>query len=215
MTGPASLSRLKCSVREHHHVIVTTTESIEGHLIVRYLAPVAAQVVAGSNFMSDLFAGFSDVLGGRSQTYEDYLASMHDQVTRELESKGAALEANAILAVRYNLESISGKNMQMFMLQAVGTAVVVATAADIELQVAREARMEEGRRAELDERRARIEAAAEGLAGLLSDPILAREASDVLRMYGKDVCAGFLMRRAAELGVPDFHITAEELPDSF
>jgi len=75
--------------------------------------------------------------------------------------------------------------------------------------------MEEGRRAELDERRARIEAAAKGLAGLLSDPILAREASDVLRMYGKDVCAGFLMRRAAELGVPDFHITAEELPDSF
>lgn len=34
-------------------------------------------------------------------------------------------------------------------------------------------------------------------------------------MYGKDVCAGFLMRRAAELGVPDFRITAEELPDSF
>ena len=185
------------------------------HLIVRYLAPVAAQVVAGSNFMSDLFAEVSDLVGGRSRTYEDYLASMHDQVTRELESKGAALEANAILAVRYNLESISGKNMQMFMLQAVGTAVVVATAADIELQVAREARMEEGRRAELDERRARIEAAAKGLAGLLSDPILAREASDVLRMYGKDVCAGFLMRRAAELGVPDFHITAEELPDSF
>ncbi|MDN4478652.1 YbjQ family protein [Demequina sp. SYSU T00039] len=195
-------------------MIVTTTDSVEGQSVVRYLRPVAAQVVAGTNFVSDIFAGFSDAFGGRSQTYESYMASMYSQVTDELESSAAKLGANAVLAVRYNLDSISGKSMQMFMVQAVGTAVVVATPEEVELEAARQAQLEAQRQAELDERRGRIEAAAEGLAGLLSDPVLAREAADVLRMYGKDVCAGFLIRRAGELGFPDFQITAGELPDS-
>ena len=49
---------------------VTTTPSIEGRRIVRYLGVVAGEAIMGANVFKDLFAGVRDIVGGRSGTYE-------------------------------------------------------------------------------------------------------------------------------------------------
>lgn len=53
------------------------------------------------------------------------------------------------------------------------------------------------------------------LSFLLDDPQLAEQAQKIRRMYGKDVCASFLTRKASEMGLGDVEITADDLPDIF
>ena len=47
-------------------MIITTTPHIEGKQIVEYKQLVFGEVVAGSNFIRDFFAGITDIIGGRS-----------------------------------------------------------------------------------------------------------------------------------------------------
>ena len=56
-------------------MIVTTTPGIEGRGISRYLGVVAAQGVLGVNVFKDVAAGMRNIFGGRSQSYENELAS--------------------------------------------------------------------------------------------------------------------------------------------
>lgn len=48
---------------------------------------------------------------------------------------------------------------------------------------------------------------------LTAHPQLAEQAQKIRRMYGDDVCASFLTRKASELGLGDVKITADDLPD--
>lgn len=47
-------------------MLITTTPSIEGKQIIEYKEVVFGEVVAGSNFIRDFFAGITDIIGGRS-----------------------------------------------------------------------------------------------------------------------------------------------------
>ena len=51
-------------------VLVVTTSSVDGLKVKRYLKPVSAHIVAGTNLFSDFLGGLTDVFGGRSQTYQ-------------------------------------------------------------------------------------------------------------------------------------------------
>ena len=62
------------------------------------------------------------------------------------------------------------------------------------------------------ERRERPEV--ESLSELLSDPEIAREARDIRRIYGREVCVSFLKRRASELGMGEIDVTEDDLPDT-
>jgi len=57
-------------------VIVTTTPEVDGYRIVRCLAPIACNIVAGTNLLEDIYASISDVFGGRSETYQRQLSDM-------------------------------------------------------------------------------------------------------------------------------------------
>ena len=50
---------------------------------------------------------------------------------------------------------------------------------------------------------------------LLADDELARQARNVKRIYGSAVCASFLKRKAAELGLGEIDVTEDDIPDSF
>ncbi|AEI13084.1 MULTISPECIES: YbjQ family protein [Cellulomonas] len=191
-------------------MIITTTDSVEGYRVTRYFPPVVANVVAGTNVLSDLFAGLSDVFGGRSATYQTYLAEMHAGAVRELEQKAAALGANCLLGTRFDLDQISGKGMQMFMLNAVGTPVTIATDAEIAAQAAaaQEVRLEAEQRAA--ERRERL-AGATSVQDMLRDPEIARQAKERYRLYGRDVSAAFLNDKARELGLGDVDVWPEDV----
>jgi len=108
-----------------NEILVTTTSSIEGMNVTKYFKPISAHVVAGTNFFSDFFASFSDVFGGRSQTYQRQLSSIYAESIEILKRSAYELGANCIVGLRVDLDEISGKGKSMFMITATGTAVLI------------------------------------------------------------------------------------------
>jgi len=109
----------------YSNILVTTTNSIEGIAVAKYIKPVTAHIVAGTNFFSDLFAGFTDIFGGRSKTYQRQLSTIYQEAIDALKVSAFEVGANAILGLKVDLDEISGKGKSMFMITAVGTAVVL------------------------------------------------------------------------------------------
>lgn len=104
-------------------MIVTTTNSIEGREISRYYDPIAANVVIGTNIFSDIGASYVDFFGGRSSGYEKKMQEMYRRVTETLKQRAQSLRADAIIGLSVDIDEISGKGSQMFMITAVGTPV--------------------------------------------------------------------------------------------
>jgi uncharacterized protein YbjQ (UPF0145 family) len=105
-------------------ILITTTESLHGWEIEEYLKPVFASVVIGTNVFSDISASFTDFFGGRSESYERKLQLVKDNAINILTSKALELGANCLLGLKVDMDEISGKNSQMFMITAYATAVI-------------------------------------------------------------------------------------------
>jgi uncharacterized protein YbjQ (UPF0145 family) len=110
------------SKREERAMIVTTTPSIEGRVIVHYLGIVAGEAVIGANVFRDLFAGIRDVIGGRSGAYEKTLREARQTAIDELILEANALGADAIVGVSVDFEGGVHQGTMM-MVAASGTAV--------------------------------------------------------------------------------------------
>ena len=106
-------------------ILVTTTSSVDGLEVKQYLKPISAHIVAGTNLFSDFFASFSDVFGGRSQTYQKQLTSLYNEAIERLRTAAYEIGANCIIGLHVDLDEISGKGKSMFMLTAMGTAVII------------------------------------------------------------------------------------------
>lgn len=106
-------------------MLMTTTPSVEGHSITKYCGIVTGETILGANFFKDLFAGVRDLVGGRSATYERELQRARDLAMEEMETRAAALGANAVVGVDLDYE-VLGETNGMLMVTASGTAVVLA-----------------------------------------------------------------------------------------
>ncbi len=107
-------------------MIISTTPSLEGHKIVRYIGVVNGEAIMGANIFKDLFASVRDIVGGRSGSYERELQKARDIALEELQQRAAKLGANAVVAVDLDYE-VLGETNSMLMVAASGTAVVVET----------------------------------------------------------------------------------------
>jgi uncharacterized protein YbjQ (UPF0145 family) len=105
-------------------MIVTTTPSIDGRQIRDYLGVVTGEVILGANIMKDLFAGFRDIVGGRSGAYEQELQKARVIAMREMEEQATELGADAIVGLDIDYETVSSGNMLMVTVS--GTAVRTA-----------------------------------------------------------------------------------------
>lgn len=105
-------------------MLTTTTATIQGKEIIEYKGLVFGEVVAGVNFIKDIFSGLRDVFGGRSGTYEAELAEARQAAIQEMTERAEALGANAIIGIDIDYEVI-GQNNGMLMVSASGTAVIV------------------------------------------------------------------------------------------
>lgn len=103
-------------------MIVTTTPSVEGYPISQYHGIVVGEAILGANVIRDVFAGITDILGGRSNAYEQELAKARSTALSEMEDRARALGANAVVGVDLDYEVINN----MLMVSASGTAVTVA-----------------------------------------------------------------------------------------
>lgn len=102
-------------------MILTTTNSIEGSVIQEYKGIVFGEVVNGTDFIRDIGAGFRDLFGGRSSSYEETMNESREEALREMSLRAEALGANAVVGVKVDYEVINS----MFMVSASGTAVVI------------------------------------------------------------------------------------------
>lgn len=105
-------------------MIVTTTPSIEGKKIVEYKGIVSGEAIMGANMFKDIFAGIRDIVGGRSEVYEQELRRAKDIALEEMTDYAQQIGANAIVGVDLDYETI-GQNGSMLMVSASGTAVRV------------------------------------------------------------------------------------------
>ena len=104
-------------------MIITTTNSIEGHSIREYRGIAFGEVITGIDMFRDLGASLTNIFGGRSAGYEDELQNAREEALRELERRAADLGANAVVGVDVDYE-VLGSNNGMLMVSASGTAVV-------------------------------------------------------------------------------------------
>ena len=105
-------------------ILVTTASSIDGHKINKHLSPISSHVVTGTNLFTDFFASFTDVFGGRSNTYQKQLSSIYNEAIEKLRFTAYEIGANCIIGLKVDLDEISGKGKSMFMVTAMGTAVI-------------------------------------------------------------------------------------------
>lgn len=105
-------------------MIVTTTNSIEGHRITRYLGIVTGETIFGANMFRDIAASFRDIVGGRSKAYEETLQEARENALREMMEQARAMGANAVIGVDLDYETV-GQSGSMLMVNASGTAVII------------------------------------------------------------------------------------------
>lgn len=103
-------------------MLVITTPNIEGKKIVRYLGLVSGEAILGANIVKDVFARITDIVGGRSGSYESELRQAKKLALEEMELNAKSLGGNAVIGVDLDYETIGQGSM--LMVSASGTAVV-------------------------------------------------------------------------------------------
>jgi uncharacterized protein YbjQ (UPF0145 family) len=106
-------------------MIISTTPSLDGHPIAAYLGVVSGETIMGANMFRDFFAGITDMIGGRSGTYESVLQTGREQALAEMTDEAKKLGANAIVGVNLNYSAL-GASDSMLMVAVSGTAVRLA-----------------------------------------------------------------------------------------
>jgi uncharacterized protein YbjQ (UPF0145 family) len=101
-------------------MLVTTTDSLEGHRIREYLGVVSGEAILGANMFRDFFANIRDVVGGRSAGYEKELRRAKAVAMDEMIEQARELGATAIVGVDLDYEALG---QSMLMVVANGTAV--------------------------------------------------------------------------------------------
>ena len=104
-------------------MIVTTTDGVEDRAIVEYRGIVSGEAVMGTNVFRDFFAGITDLVGGRSGTYESELRKAKDFAIAQMVEDAGNLGADAVVGVDLDYEHLGGGNRSMLMVTANGTAV--------------------------------------------------------------------------------------------
>jgi uncharacterized protein YbjQ (UPF0145 family) len=103
-------------------MIVTTTNSVDGHKVAQYYGVVTGEAILGANIFKDLFAGIRDIVGGRSAAWEGEIRKAREIALSEMQDAARALGADAIIGVDLDYETL-GSGGSMMMVTATGTAV--------------------------------------------------------------------------------------------
>lgn len=105
-------------------MLVTTTNTLEGKKVIKYLGLVSGEAILGANIFKDIFASIRDIVGGRSAAYEKELRMAKDIAINEMIEQAKLMGGNAVIAVDLDYETV-GQGGSMLMVSACGTAVQV------------------------------------------------------------------------------------------
>ena len=101
-------------------MIVTTTFNVEGKVIREYLGIVTGEVIMGANVFRDIRASITDIIGGRSEAYEEEMVRGRQNAIDDMITDADRLRADAIVGVSLDYATV---REGMIMIAASGTAV--------------------------------------------------------------------------------------------
>ena len=108
-------------------MLISTTPNVEGRKIKEYRGVVFGEVINGIDFTKDFMASITNLMGGRSEEYEQEIIDARADALTEMSQRAEKIGANAIIGVKVDYEpmSIGERGAGMLMVTASGTAVVL------------------------------------------------------------------------------------------
>ena len=103
-------------------MIVTTTNDISGHKIVKYIGVVRGITVRSRSALGNFGAGLQSLFGGNISIFTDLAEKAREEAYELMVGHATELGANAVIAMRYDANEISDGITEVL---AYGTAVVV------------------------------------------------------------------------------------------
>ena len=103
---------------------VTTTFTIEGYRIAKYLGVVRGIIVRAPTIRQGIIGGLKSVIGGRIGAYTEMCEQTRQQAYELLIDHAVAVGANAVVGLRYDASGFGGQTSATEVL-CYGTAVVI------------------------------------------------------------------------------------------
>ena len=104
-------------------VQVTTTPSLDGFIVKRYLDIESVEIVVGTGMFSEFSSDFADFFGARSTAFEQKLQSAKRTALDKLRYLAFEKGGNAVIGIDLDYTEFSGNRIGLI---ANGTVVVVA-----------------------------------------------------------------------------------------
>lgn len=102
---------------------VTTTFTIEGYRIQKYLGLVRGIIVRSPTIVQGIFGGLKSMVGGRIGAYTEMCEQARQQAYELLIDHAVAVGANAVVGLRYDASDVGDRGTEVL---CYGTAVVIA-----------------------------------------------------------------------------------------
>ncbi len=105
-------------------MILTTTPTVEGKIIARYIDIVGTEVIFGAMFLKDWIAEETDFTGGRNGIHKKIFQDARTEALREIRIKAEDIGADAVVNLRFAYQVPGEKNGRM-MVAVNGSAVLL------------------------------------------------------------------------------------------
>ena len=103
-------------------MLITTTETIANHRVVKTLGLVRGNTVRARHVGKDILASLRNIVGGEIHEYGKLIAESREQSLDRMVAEAEGLGANAIIATRFTTSVMMGGAAELL---AVGTAVLI------------------------------------------------------------------------------------------
>lgn len=103
-------------------MIVVTTQDLPGHRVLKVHGMVRGNTIRARHLGKDLTAALRNIAGGEITEYTKMLAEAREQAIDRMIEEADALQANAVLAVRFQTSMVQSGAAEML---CYGTAVTV------------------------------------------------------------------------------------------
>jgi len=101
-------------------MLLSNLEVVPGRRVIEHLGLVQGSTVRAKHVGRDIVAGIKNVFGGELRAYTELLQESREEATARMVEQAQALNANAVLNVRFSTSSIAQGAAELF---AYGTAV--------------------------------------------------------------------------------------------
>lgn len=106
-------------------MLVTTANDISGKDIVEVLGMVHGIVVRTPTIGQGFFGNLKNILGGHNQAFTNMCEQTRDDAYQKMIKHAESLGANAIIATRYDSDTIGGDRTRANEVFCYGTAVII------------------------------------------------------------------------------------------